>query len=84
MSGNIYEFTAIEAGQPVVWEDSAGNVVLRDRGVIRHTALFDTFGDGQPGAEFIEETLVQAAAPHPAFAEDFPFACELAAELTGA
>jgi hypothetical protein len=83
VSGNIYEFTAIEAGQPVVWEDSAGNVVLRDRGVIRHTALFDTFGDGQPGAEFIEETHTSVHGPHPAFAEDFPF-CELAAELTGA
>jgi hypothetical protein len=80
---NIYEFVAIEAGQPFVLEDSAGNVIVRDRGVIRHTALFDTLGDGEPGAEFIEETHTSVRGPHPGFAEDFPF-CEIAAELTGA
>ena len=42
VSGDIYEFTAIEAGQPFVIEDSDGNVVVRDRGVIRRTALFPT------------------------------------------
>jgi hypothetical protein len=83
VSGNIYEFVAIEAGQPFVLEDSAGNVVVRDRGVIRSTALFDTLGDGVPGAEFIEETHLSVNGPHPGFAEDFPF-CEIAAELTGA
>jgi hypothetical protein len=83
VSGNIYEFVAIEAGQPFVLEDSAGNVVVRDRGVIRSTALFDTLGDGVPGAEFIEETHLSVSGPHPGFAEDFPF-CEIAAELTGA
>jgi hypothetical protein len=83
VSGNIYEFVAIEAGQPFVLEDSAGNVVVRDRGVIRTTALFDTLGDGVPGAEFIEETHLSVHGPHPGFAEDFPF-CEIAAELTGA
>jgi hypothetical protein len=80
---NIYEFVSIEAGQPFVIEDSAGNVIVRDRGVIRRTALFDTLGDGEPGAEFIEETDVSVRGPHPGFAEDFPF-CEIAAELTGA
>ena len=83
VSGNIYEFTAIEAGQPFVIEDSAGNVIVRDRGVIRSMALFDTLGDGVPGAEFIEETHLSVHGPHPAFADDFPF-CEIAAELTGA
>ena len=83
IGGTIYEFVAVEAGQPFVIEDSAGNVVVRDRGVIRHTALFDTLGDGMPGAEFIEETHTSVHGPHPGFAEDFPF-CEIAAELTGA
>jgi len=83
ISGNIYEFVAIEAGQPFVLEDSAGNVIARDRGVIRHTAIFDTLGDGVPGAEFIEETHTVVNGPHPGFADDFPF-CEIAAELTGA
>ena len=83
VSGNIYEFVAIEAGQPFVIEDSEGNVIVRDRGVIRTTALFDTLGDGVPGAEFIEETHLSVHGPHPGFADDFPF-CEIAAELTGA
>lgn len=82
VSGTIYEFTAIEAGQPFVIEDAAGNVVVRDRGVIRRTALFDTLGDGVPGAVLIEETHVSVHGPHPGFADDFPF-CEIAAELTG-
>jgi len=83
VGGTIYEFVAIEAGQPFVIEDSAGNVVLRDRGVIRFTFLFDTLGDGTPGGVFIEETGAVVHGPHPGFADDFPF-CEIAAELTGA
>jgi hypothetical protein len=83
VSGTIYEFVAIEAGQPFILEDAKGNVIARDRGVIRHTALFDTLGDGTPGAEFIEETSTVVHGPHPGFADDFPF-CEIAAELTGA
>jgi hypothetical protein len=51
--------------------------------MIRHTALFDTLGDGTPGAEFIEETSTIVHGPHPGFADDFPF-CEIASELTGA
>ena len=83
ISGTIYEFTAIEAGQPFVLENSAGKVIVRDRGVIRQTALFDTLGDGMPGAEFVQDTGIAVHGPHPGFAEDFPF-CEIAAKLTGA
>jgi hypothetical protein len=83
VEGTIYEFVAIEAGQPFVIEDSAGNVVVRDRGVIRHTVLFDTLGDAMPGGEFLENVSDVVHGPHPGFAEDFPF-CEIAAELTGA
>jgi hypothetical protein len=83
VSGTIYEFVAVEAGQPFVLEDSAGNIIVRDRGVIRHTALFDTLGDGQPGARFIAETDTDVHGPHPGFADDFPF-CAIAAQLTGA
>jgi hypothetical protein len=83
VSGTIYEFVAVEAGQPFVLEDSAGNIIVRDRGVIRHTALFDTLGDGQPGARFIAETDTDVHGPHLGFADDFPF-CAIAAQLTGA
>ena len=82
VSGTVYEFRAVEAGQPFVIEDSSGNVVVRDRGVIRRTALFDTLGDGQPGGILLEEDA-SVHGPHPGFDPDFPF-CELAAELTGA
>lgn len=83
VSGTIYEFVAVEAGQPFVIESSDGSVIVRDRGVIRHTYLFDTLGDGMPGGEFLEETGTVVNGPHPGFAPDFPF-CEIAAELTGA
>jgi hypothetical protein len=83
VEGTVYEFVAIEAGQPFVIRDAAGRVVSRDRGVIRHTFLFDTLGDGQPGGVFLEELSDAVHGPHPAFAEDFPF-CDIAAALTGA
>jgi len=83
VEGTVYEFVAVEAGQPFVIEDSAGTVIVRDRGVIRHTYLFDTLGDGTPGGEFLGETDVAVHGPHPGFDPDFPF-CEIAAELTGA
>lgn len=81
VDGDVYEFTAIEAGQPFVLEDAAGNVVARDRGVIRGTFLFDTLGDGMPGGEFIADTSLSVHGPHPGFADDFPF-CEIAEQLT--
>ena len=83
VEGTVYEFVAVEAGQPFVIKDAAGNVVSRDRGVIRHTFLFDTLGDGQPGGEFIVELNDDVNGPHPGFAPDFPF-CDIAAQLTGA
>lgn len=83
VSGTIYEFVAVEAGQPFILEDSAGNIIVRDRGVIRHTYLFDTLGDSLPGGQFLEETDTVVHGPHPGFADDFPF-CEIAAQLTGA
>jgi hypothetical protein len=82
VEGTVYEFIAVEAGQPFVIRDAAGNVVSRDRGVIRHDFLFDTLGDSQPGGNFIVELSDDVHGPHPAFAPDFPF-CDIAASLTG-
>jgi hypothetical protein len=81
VSGTIYEFTANESGQPFVIEDSSGRVVVRDRGNIRHTALFDTLGDAEPGAVFIEETQTVVRGPHPAF-DDPDLFCDVALDLT--
>src|SRR5215211_9338789 len=41
IEGSLFEFRIIKAG-PTVIEDSDGNLVLRDRGVVRQTILFDT------------------------------------------
>lgn len=80
VEGDIWEFTAQEVGQPFVVEDSDGKVVLRDRGRLTFRALFDTLGDGEPGAEFIEQELTSISGPHPGFFTDF---CEIATELIG-
>jgi hypothetical protein len=83
IGGNVYEFTTIEAGQPFVLKDSAGNVIVRDRGVIRRTFAFDTLGDGTPGGVIVGDPVTVLNGPHAGFADDFPF-CEIAARLTGA
>ena len=82
VTGNIFKFTSIEAGQPFVIEDSAGRVVVRDRGVIRYSILFDTLGDDEPGGELVEEFEPDVRGPHPGFGEDFDF-CAVATELIG-
>jgi hypothetical protein len=49
--------------------------------VIRHTILFDTLGDGQPGGIFLGETDAAVHGPHPGFADGYW--CAVAAQLTG-
>ena len=39
LGGNLFRFTAVEAGQPFRLYDSEGVLVLRDRGVIRGASL---------------------------------------------
>ena len=74
VSGTIYEFTSINAGQPFVVHDSDGNLVLRDRGVIRQVIQFDTLGDDVPGGAFIKDVSFSVHGPHPGL--DFD-ACSL-------
>jgi hypothetical protein len=80
LEGNIFEFEAVEAGQPFAVYDSAGNLVLRDRGSIHHHALFDTLGDDMPGGEFVEDLGADVHGPHPGFDTDF---CEIITPLIG-
>lgn len=82
VDGTIYRFEAIEAGQPFVIEDAGGKVVVRDRGVIRYTALFDTLGDGVPSAELVEDLGAVVHGPHAGFSDDFDF-CGTVADLIG-
>ncbi len=62
---NVFEFVDHEAGQPFVVRDMDGNVLLRDRGLISVTYLFDTGGDDVPGGEFVELLDIRVAGPHP-------------------
>jgi hypothetical protein len=65
VSGTVFEFTSINAGQPFTVRDSDGNIILRDRGVIHETILFDTLGDDTPGGDFIEQVSFSFSGPHP-------------------
>jgi hypothetical protein len=69
LGGNLFRFTAVEAGQPFRLYDAAGNLVLRDRGAIRFSAIFDTLGDATPGAVLVEEFEPSVRGPHPGFEE---------------
>jgi hypothetical protein len=80
VEGTIFKLTAILAGQPFTVENSAGEVVLRDRGVIRHTILFNTEGDDVPGGVEVEFLAADVRGPHPGFDADF---CELVSGLIG-
>ncbi|WP_446219964.1 carboxylesterase family protein [Micromonospora sp. IBHARD004] len=80
VEGSVFEFESVEAGQPFVVEDSAGNVVLRDRGAIRYRTLFDTGGDDEPGGTFLEFLGAQVSGPHPGFFAGF---CRIAGDLIG-
>jgi hypothetical protein len=80
VEGNIFEFEAVEAGQPFRVYDSAGNLVLRDRGSIHHHSLFDTEGDDVPGGIFIADLPADVHGPHPGFDTDF---CEIITPLIG-
>jgi hypothetical protein len=81
VEGTVYEFVQHDAGQPFVIEDSAGRVIVRDRGLVSTNILFDTLGDGQPGGEPVAELDVVFRGPHPGSEVDV---CAIAAELTGA
>ena len=77
VKGTVYEFVAMEAGQPFVVRDGDGDVLVRDRGVLRTTFRVDTHGDTDlDNDEFIEDSfsLLADHGRHPGFYLDF---CEL-------
>ena len=67
LGGSVFRFTQVEAGQPFRLYDSQGNLLLRDRGAIRFTVIFDTLGDATPGGIVIEELEPSVRGPHPGF-----------------
>ena len=78
VSGSLFAFDVVKAGQIAVIEDADGNVVYRDRGALRRTILFDTGGDAEAGGEFVDLLDLQLSGPHPSFGR----LCEVAEELT--
>jgi hypothetical protein len=83
VGGNVYRFTAVDAGQPFTVRDGAGNVVLRDRGVIRHVFDFDTLGDGMPGGIQLEDVSFRLGGPHPGFDQSEEEFCAMVESLIG-
>ena len=80
VSGTIFQFWAQESGQPFVVRDSDGNVLVRDRGVLKSTFQVDTKGDTDlDNDEFIEGSfeLLADHGRHPGFFLDF---CELVSD----
>jgi hypothetical protein len=83
VEGSVFTFLTHEAGQPFVVEDTSGRVVLRDRGMITLSYVFDTLGDSAPGGIFLEDpVVVRVSGPHPGFEEAFDF-CALLTSLIG-
>jgi len=83
VSGNVYAFITIEAGQPFVVRDGDGNVVLRDRGVVRRRVLFDTLGDSKPGGILLDEEILSVSGPHPGFDQTEAEFCAMVEGLIG-
>ena len=79
VEGSLFEFRIIKAGLVAVIRDSDGNLVSRDRGVVRETILFDTRGDQEPGGDFVDLVELDLAGPHPTFDNR----CDVATELIG-
>jgi poly(3-hydroxybutyrate) depolymerase len=72
VADNVYEYTVIQAGQPLVIEDSTGRVIARDRGVIRFRIQFDTDGN------FVDFRGPDVRGPHSSHDP-----CRYAADLIG-
>jgi hypothetical protein len=81
VSGSIFKFTVINAGQPFTIRDMSGRVVARDRGVIREIFLFDTLGDDTPGGLYLEELGLLVSGPHPLFTSDEDAFCAIVRPL---
>jgi hypothetical protein len=75
IEGTIFQFVTNTVGQPYTVRDMSGAVVLRDRGSISFTYLFDTGGDNVPGGIFLQDVSVRVSGPHPGFFLDEASAC---------
>ena len=70
LGGNLFAFSSVVSGQPFTVRDGDGNLLVRDRGTVRQTIVFDTLGDDTVGGIFVEQVSFAAAGPHPGFGFD--------------
>ena len=75
VEGSIFRFTTVESGRSFNVVDASGRVVLRDRGSVRETYLFDTdpANSPGPGGIFLEQLSLRLSGPHPSFVSDEEF-----------
>jgi hypothetical protein len=64
LGNDLFAFSSHDSGRPFTVRDEDGNVLVRDRGTIRETIIFDTEGDDVPGGIFVEEVTFEVAGPH--------------------
>lgn len=82
VSGNLFEVVGSEAGRLVIRDDD-GTIVVRERGRVRTTFLFDTLGDDVPGGIDVGVVDVHVAGPHPLRDADPATVCAAVDELVG-
>lgn len=83
VEGSIFEFVSHDVGQPYTVRDMSGAVVLRDRGSLSFTYLFDSGGDNVPGGIFLEDISFRASGPHPGYFLDEAAQCAGVIALIG-
>jgi hypothetical protein len=83
VEGTIFRVSDVTAGQPFVLRDMTGRVVLRNRGAIRGTILFDTLGDETPGGVVLDVISVRISGPHPELEMDEDAFCAVVQDLIG-
>src|SRR5439155_14823672 len=79
IEGTVWEFTGHEVGTRV-FENSDGQVVVRDSGQIAFRLVFDTLGDGKPGGIVLEQEVTGVHGSFPGFDVEF---CDIATQLIG-
>jgi hypothetical protein len=67
LGDNLFRFTLVEAGQPFRLFDAQGTLLIRDRGGVHFTIVFDTLGDAVPGGIVVEQLEPSVRGPHPGF-----------------
>jgi hypothetical protein len=84
VSGTVYDFQALETGQPFVMWTTDGELIVRDRGSIVHHFRVDTKGDDLDNDEFIEGfDALRISGPHPVFLATEEEFCGFVADAVG-